>query len=450
MIYILWLTLVLLAFLIYYLNKNLLSISFVSTVSLLISSTIYGLLYNEIGYDISFKTYLVIVFSVIVLFMGEKFIDLVLLNYSNHKSSSISSLNTNRYYYYATKRKMVIVFIGMISIFILRFYDLYQFSLTLGNSNGLMGTLASVRLSYATGEYAPSSIIMKFAIIVTLCCEFYAYTYMYYFLYNLIKWNIKLYRLLLPLVGYLIILISTTGRSQYIFVVCIFITMIISIYYNKDSTSFKYNKIIFSRVSKISLFSIIFLMLYAMISRKSSGDSSNTLYQTLTSYFSAPIYGLDISMDKFFYGIKGSDLTFGYYTLQKIHSFLNQFGFNYPTPVFHNLPFFYYRNGGSNIYTALLFPILDYGIMGMLISRFLIGSVYSIFKRLFFHSIRNEENNISLIIFFGIFTYCSVNTYIADRYYEYFLDINTLIKYTIFSYLMIQFYNFKSTKILLK
>ena len=106
----------------------------------------------------------------------------------------------------------------------------------------------------------------------------------------------------------------------------------------------------------------------------------------------------------------------------------------------HHLKFFSYGDGtySSNIYTSLVLPIQDYGIIGMLISRMIISfTCTKIFNRTILEKIGNKM--FLLIIMSSLFGYMYINTPIADRFYGYLLSPDTLIKYTVYTYIVICF-----------
>ncbi len=225
MIYLLVFLLIIELGLAYLINKySFLSFTIISIGSFIITSVAYCIFFNIIGDDISLKCMILVISSMGFMMIGENIGKKI---YIKNKYNIHTQTN---FYYYATKKKMFMVFLGMLLIFCVRFYYLYKFSLKYGNENGVFGVLASARLPYALGEYSSSSLIEILAIYLTLICEIYSYLYLYYFLYNAILKKIILKRLLLPIIGYCIIAINFTGRTQYIQVATMIIWMMIYLY----------------------------------------------------------------------------------------------------------------------------------------------------------------------------------------------------------------------------
>lgn len=110
-------------------HSSFFSISFMTIISFLIASIVYCIFFDFIGHNISFKTYITITLSCIALMIGEHFGKKIRINLriKNHKACSC----TNKKFYYDTSiKKMVSVFIIMLMIFLVRFMDLYRYSLS--------------------------------------------------------------------------------------------------------------------------------------------------------------------------------------------------------------------------------------------------------------------------------------------------------------------------------
>ncbi len=415
----------------YLVNKySFLSFTIISIGSFIITSVVYCIFFNIIGSDISLKCMILVIGSLAFMMVGEKIGKKIYI-----KDKHIVQTQKD-FYYYATCLKMCLIFLGMLIIFVIRFYYLYKFSLKHGNTRGIFGVIASVRLPYALGQYSSSGLIEKIAVYLTLVCEIFSYLYLYYFLYNAILKKVILKRLLLPIIGYCIIAISFTGRTQYIQVATMIIWMTIYLYSQKENKRYN-NKQLIKKIMSIGITGVVLLFLYGGISRNSVENSSLSI--SITAYIGSPLYGFDQYKDIGFYEIAPGSKEFGYYTLQNIHSFFNKFGANFEIPSFHHLPFYKYSKGSSNIYTSLMFPYQDYGIVGLFITRMLIGFIAGVLERKVIKSDLTRWNTIMWIIAIGIFYYDGVSAYIADRFIDNLFDPITLLKYTVFSAVIIKF-----------
>ena len=107
----------------------------------------------------------------------------------------------------------------------------------------------------------------------------------------------------------------------------------------------------------------------------------------------------------------------GEYTLSNLYYWCNKlFMSDFHIPEYH-LPFFSYKVGKSNIYTAFAFPIQDFGIIGMLFTRILIGYIFSKIRK---KAIKEREisNHILVTVILGHLLYGNFFVVIADRYVE--------------------------------
>lgn len=409
-------------------HSSLLSVSLFTALSFLLSAIVYGLSIGSIGSDLSIKALIVITGAVIFTILGE-FVGKTVSIPSIRFIMGTDLQDESTEVYYSNHKNIICLFVLEMLVFIIRFYDLFKFSRTLGNSS-IFKTISTVRLAYAMGEYTSTGALIRIAIYATIIVEFIAYAFLYFYLYNRIVKNVSDEFLLIPFIGYLIILLSVTGRTQYISSIMMVITMIIYLNEVKNGNQGISKKTLYN-IAQIGIIGIVALFAYGTLSRNSSAEGN--ILSTINAYLGASLYGLDHTIGKTIYGIEGTKITFGYYTLQNVHSFLNDFGATYPIPSFHHLPFFSYKFGSSNIYTSLLYPILDYGIWGMLTTRFLIGVFCGRVERTIKYINANSSSIITHIVFMNILIYNAISASLADRYYDNLLSPYTLVKYTIVS-----------------
>lgn len=404
-----------------------LSPSLIMVLSFLVSSSVYFINYNIIGKDIEPITGVLIICSIVSFYFGEILSTCIKIN-NNRRSRLLNHHVTSR-----MKRLALPLFFVDIFIFLIRYYDLYKYLSETGQFTSLLSVISDIRLDYALGLYTNRGIVIQIVIYITIILELISYIYLYSFVFEYVSKRKIDWRLLLPIAGYLLIILTFTGRSSYIEYIAIATTMFAFNYIKLSSSSFRLNKqregfIIAKTVKFVAIFSVLFFS-YEYIVR--NGNSS--LLNSITSYIAAPLYGLSTMNNSVFYGIDGRGLTFGYYTLQYLHILLNNFfGFKIPVPSFHNLPFFYYEKGSSNIYTSLIFSYLDYGYFGVIITRFILGFISGlVLSRLIKGYKAGDYLAIPSLIVSGLFIYAALNASIADRYAGLVLDPNTIIKYLV-------------------
>ncbi len=417
----------LLAMINFTLNRNsILSLSLFSILSFLFSSLTYFVFYREVGSDLSFYTSSMIFCSLIAMMIGERIgtkIGLIKRSYANHINKTLCT---------PKKTATIIIFILEIVIFVIRYIDLIKFANELGVNINLFNVLNAIRLPYALGQYSDRGIFMTGIYLATIIVELISYLYLYIGLQNIILKRKNKQWVFMPVVGYLMIVLTFTGRAEFIKYGSIAIMFYAWGYVNNIKRSTKTNQIIAEKLIKyLFIFGIIFFS-YSYIFR----NTNTVLTKEIVSYIGASEYGLNSMIGKNLYGIDGQVLTFGYYTLQSLHSFMNNiFGLNIPVPSFRHLPFFVYANGSSNIYTSLLYPYLDFGFVGVLITRFFLGLIGGLLLNyLRNQKFKNSSSKLCILVITGILLYCSISAAIADRYYDFILSPNEMLKYSLLLY----------------
>lgn len=410
----------------YYFKKQLLSPTIISSGVFSLFSLIYLIFYKKIQYYLTFNTVIIITFSLLFTFIGE-YLGRTLVFFN--KSNKIYSIKDNydnkvRKYIETSKNRTYFIFFVMILVGVYRFYDLYKFSLTLGNNAGILGTISSTRLAYALGEYNGGNILIA---LLTTASEIICYTYIYFFMYNFLVNKKIVYRNLLPIMGYCLIVVSFTGRTEYLKIGFSFLIVYLYLVYT-NQTNYRLKKKVINKLINICLIIAIVFFAYGNITRDEEVSGINEII----AYSSAGIIGFDQYLNNPW----KENPYLGYYTLQDAYSFI---GIKHNSAPQHHLPFFYFGNGklSSNIYTSLLFPIQDYGIMGFYISRVLLSFITI---KLFNKLLKSKQNTrmIILLICSFMLAYCYISTPIADRFKDFILSPSTLIKYTFYSYFIIK------------
>lgn len=413
-------------FFIYYSEKrNFLSIAFFSTAFFLLSDIFYIIGIHLFQKDLLPKTVIFIYASLVLLTLGEWFglkLKLPELHFQRNRVYKVK----NTYIYLIT--------IIMIIIFIFRFYDLYLYSLKIGNTKGIRNTISATRLDYAMGNYKTQLPLYFIFTVGTLISEIIAYCFIYIFMNNLIvykKYNLKL---LFPVAGYIIILIALTERISYIKLFLFFIVSYILVLYKRsESLRKKVNKKIVRRVIWFGGLFAIFFFSYGAITRGIGLDTP--ISETLSAYIGAPLYGLNIILE---YPLPTYDI-FGYYTLSGIYRIFNLFGANINISNTH-LPMFEYGHQlTSNIYTSLALPAIDYGQIMTVLSRFPLGLLGGIFQKKAIQSSMEKPGDFVIFIITCLWFYCALMAFCADGYKEIFLSPSTIIKYTAFAWVVIKY-----------
>lgn len=433
MIYLLFFLTCLLLFIIFFFNnKNFLSCAFFATGSFVISEFFYIIGYRVFSTDLKQETIAIILSTLIVYSVGETIGSKLKITIGRFDKSETY---TGKYIYKFDSVYIYSLFIIMLFIFGYRFYDLYLYSLKVGNNGGVFGTIAASRLGYAMGEYEPTLPLYQAFIYGTLICEILASFLIYAFVNNLIVAKRIDRKLLLPVLGYCIILVALTDRTQYIKLLVFTFISIIAVTYRtyrfKNKTSF--NGKLVRRILFIGVTFIVFFFVYGTVTRNLTQDFN--LSETLAAYISAPLYGLNWYLQHPW----EKNPYFGYYTLTSFYSIANIFGANYNLPKFHLRMFEYGHLLTSNIWTWLVLPIQDYGIPFTIFSRLPLGFLNGVYQRKLINTDMRKPAGITTYIFSGILFYCAIMAFCADRYKEILLNPQTLFKYTLFAWIVIRF-----------
>ncbi len=391
-------------------KKRLTSISLWASGTFLLSVISYIAWIGYFGKDISFDTVIVIEGSILCYFIGELL--------GTKKRIRIPRFTLGNYRFGLSDYSKVMIpkrgFIWAISFFILmiaaiRYYDMFLFVRRIGKNNIFM-VIYHIRAYATAGEYSVGTLINLLSSVGEAC----AYVFTFYFMYNLIHLHKRYNILLMPIITYMLYLLTTTGRTGYLrfFLIVIGILYVLlkhsEHHFNIELKFIKY--VIILLAAAIAIF-----FLYGLLARK----SERSFFKYFADYFAAAIYGLDGYLESPW----PSNDHFGQYTLSNYYYWRNRiFSTDFEIPK-HHLPFFYWSSGKSNIYTGFILALQDFGILGLFITRILLGALYSMIESYLLRE-TDTVRHILLLIFFGYFLYVNFSLSVADRFIE-FLTVIT-------------------------
>lgn len=172
----------------------------------------------------------------------------------------------------------------------------------------------------------------------------------------------------------------------------------------------------------ISFFMVMFLFSALAILTSREGISK---IENIIKYIGSPIVGLN-------YYLNSShipNIIWGQETLYYFYQLLREWGADIPWYKWHHEFYSYGINSTSNLYTGLRRAIQDFGVLGMFLTRFVLG----IFYMKLFTKIRrfnsSDYNNIPIIIFCCMLCVPLAMMSITDAIPEY---ISTSTFYTLF------------------
>lgn len=265
----------------------------------------------------------------------------------------------------------VLMALVVLALSMIRFFEIYRFSLLVGNKPGnFWGMAEYVREAKLneTRKYNPS-IFSSQGFVISMCALFFA---VYSICANK-NYRGKLYARYIPIIlAYLPQVFASDDRTGFLRTLTICTIIVFFFVKQKNGWTKKGNiKIIFSGMVVICLF----LICFRWLGYRTGTSMRNEVWDNITEYTSAGLVGLDKYLQK---GEPANELV-GQGTLKNIYNILRQWGL----PIPQVAPFeavFSYARGESNVYTTFKAYMKDYSMVGAMFAMFLWGLIitYSI------------------------------------------------------------------------
>ncbi|MFW5442232.1 O-antigen polymerase [Aerococcus urinaeequi] len=391
---------------------DLLSPTIIIVSTFLLSTGVSLINANDWNVKISFDTYFVIVFSILLLVIGEFIVRVFFEKRYNQKAIPILS-STNTVMVVPKKKFTIFSIIYTLIVLIWYWYNIRQSVsiVGIGADDTLLGTYRSNRGGQST--------LLTFALASVLSIGYY-YIYMLFEVYFYEK-KIK-YIYLLPVFFYALITILSSNRIETIYLIIMLIGSFY-IFYQKQR-NWKMNMTIRLLSTLIISFFILLLMFYFLGFLTGKSDNQN-LYYTISLYIGSSIPALDSFLDDFNYSIAN----FGKETLLGLNNLLENLGLDVG---FAEQRFLEFRRLGSmptrtNIYTAFRRILNDYNYLGLFIYQFLVGIVYS----WSYQKIKIKDNNINVLLYIFFVRYL-IMQFTDERLVLNVFTITTLVQIFLF------------------
>lgn len=357
MIYLLFICLSIgLCFFYYLNNRNILSCAIIGHISYMISTLVLMLSYNQLQYDISLSTVLIIEFSLIFLGLGE-YVG-VSLNKGKIKypeSYLIPNINVTRIQFFLCISVMIVNivysyyrfnYIGSQlggDSFLIRYVLLREYLTTDEGMRGVNDIVVPYENYFSCLSFLPSAIV---------------YTFVFVYSYNLFYKKKSDFRLLLPLFIYFPTLIFSTSRSIFIGTIVI-IVVIISLVLVQSHRGWN-NRSINKKIMKVGAISLLlFVAIFATVGSFKGQNVISNFKETMIAYAGASIIGLD----KYVCGEISADSDYpGQVMLEGIIVFLNHFGLDCKLATYHQ-EHFYFGPYTSNIFSAPYYMLRDFNVV---------------------------------------------------------------------------------------
>lgn len=318
-------------------------------------------------------------------------------------------------YYPVVYLKLILSLLIMGIMIYLNFEEMYQLSLSLGNTKGITGIISTIR-PFIEKEAVHVSRWMNYR---NLIAQFIACFYLYIFSSNIIFYK-KRWRnicLLLPVLSYLPFIILTTGRITMLTFLIFSLIVLGTLFQKKYGYTIQsMYKLFVSICMCMFVFMASFFILGEFTGKNLS--ASRTPFVIISHYA-----GLSIPAFDFFLNTDVVDTNLiGQSTLIGPYRNLNALGFNFPLPRIF-LDFVKMDNIDTNVYTAMMRYINDYGFVGMyaLVSLLAVG-----YSSLYYY-IKKVDHRPIILIFYAMNAFPLYLLSIDDRF---FIDIvNTQFLY---------------------
>lgn len=419
--FLLILLLILLIFIFLYF-KNVLNPCFILCSIFIVSIFFFSLKRNEWRVDLTIKTVVLIITSIIVFTFGGMLSQKIFYKKIKYKKIKIKNL-------ILINRFIIAVILSTI-IFILFFKETYRLSLIGGNLEGYKAMLYYARHTILS-QLGSTSYLLSIGI-------FYVKGVVYIIIFFLSKKIIaKKYRkkdiiYIIPIIEYIGIIILSTGRTEFIYLLIYIFNIYCILLQQNNNWKLKLNlKILILGVVLLLLFFLLFIIVGYLGGRV----QTNRIIDTLSVYTGSSIAALEKYLSCFKFELE----YFGEHTLAIVYKILLKLGYNVPQN-YGPYEFVSLNTTSTNIYTALRRYIEDYNIIGMYFILFILGIIYNIF---FYKACYKKNNNLPLI-FYSAFIYPVYEFSIEERFLTGILTTGTI--YTIIFIIFNYYYLFKKIK----
>lgn len=351
----------------YYFNgKNVVSPSFLGCALFLLSTVMYLSAGEYYQYELHIETVLVIVFLLCCVFLGEVFANRIQIRRKNSIQVAQVALTTR------VVCVLLAIFVFLVSI--VYFYEVYLFSLSVGNTAGQFFTMTKyVREARLNGIASfDAGIISNQGGVFSLCI---LYMCVYAICAHKNRTGKIYWRYFLPIIAYFPHVMATDNRTDLLRTIANCTIIVFVFIKQKQGWKKQGNaKIIFIGMGAICAF----LVAFRWLGYRTEASLRSEVWNNITAYTSSSLVGLDIYLQNG----EAPNVLFGERTLSGIYNILRQWGFPIPVvPAFEE--FYTYAHGVSNVYTTFKAYIKDYTMIGAAVAMFLWGAVIrSVIRRI--------------------------------------------------------------------
>lgn len=377
--------------------------------------------------ELHFNTLIIILVGVVFFILGE----ICARNYKTDKVKEIKLSDSNNKYIRIDILKKALVFIFVITTFVLLYLNLRSL-VGSGSISKIVKAYKSSNILYNKKALEEGMVLNPLILNMVRFCEMFCIVFIYIIVKNLInkdkvKYNIS-YLIIIIFIAYVTMLVG--GRTVLLkYFMAGFIIWTI-LYTRKQKLSL-------NRFFKISIkLMIVFVPVCYFVLPLLGGKNSSTFVDYVTFYLGSQIPAFDVFLASPF----ERSTHFGEMTLKGIQMLLAKFGLINYWSAYQGEWVYFNRELYTNVFSEFKPFMQDFGIIGVVICMFIFGFVFS---RLYLNA--KNKSNCRYIIFFAFFSNLLIDQARIEVFYNSFLSSRMVIYFV--SMLIITFFLFGRKKI---
>lgn len=387
-------------------------------------SLIYGITIFDMNNDISILTVCVVSAFLLLTLFGETLGTKITINFARRRSILSYSIEGERIYV----KKSIAFLLTVIFLIVAanRYLNMRAYVIQNGGQfNNIIDMMEAARVIFVRTR-REMVIGNTFTNQMVYCCEICAYIFLYIFIHNCITCKVRDFYLLLVLIPDIIIRFLSTSRTSFMILAVAAAVSYISVMQQKSMKP----KIHISK--KVYLAIILFAIAFIVYGRVRNKATSIPIVDYVQMYTCSSIYGLDHLLVNGWVG----NPYFGMHTLQHIYELI---GIDMvPVKTWNVMLDFNAYHSHANVYTSLMGPISDYGIIITMLLRFITAFVSAyIIKR--YISIEHNRTLFYVMHFFVVmFIYCYFYSATGDVFCDVFLNPGLMIRYLAYTCILVK------------
>jgi len=374
--------------------------------------------------DISTKTVIVIIIGVLSFLFGG----LSSNNIASKKLPQTNVFGNVRLKYNVCMLTFLLIFMSLTA------YMNYKFVITLADCGGFISGESNI-LTYARAEMESGEKMPYYIYIPIIFTQVIAYLISHNIAYKIINKQLvgRIFLLeLLCILVFCLICVLSTGRTMFMHYLLFLLADICILAKFTNNWSTKSN----GQIIKYGII-VVFLILaffwgIDLNFRASRYGTERQLWDQISKYTSSSIYALNTYLQLSVYTKEDK-----FETLYNIASVLNKLGFDMKSDNIA-LPFTYFYNDTTNVYTALRRYIHDFNYFGMILIQFFVGFFYQIVYK----KIKDSNASLFTFIMYCTFIYAPVFNCIEERVLINVLSLRSAVAFCL-TYIFIKLFTIK-------